>query len=61
MNKDEKVVSMNASANALQKAQQAFEGAAEELDIQNEQDIVDMVKEVRAENRKVSAVSGRYS
>ena len=45
----EKVVIMNASANALRKAQQAFEGAAEEIGIQNEQDIIDMVKEVRAE------------
>ena len=45
----EKVVIMNASANALRKAQQAFEGAAEEVGIRNEQDIVDMVKEVRAE------------
>lgn len=45
----EKVVIMNASANALRKAQQAFEGAAEELGIRNEQDIVNMVKEVRAE------------
>ena len=45
----EKVVIMNASANALRKAQQAFEGAAEEIGIQNEQDIIDMVKEVRVE------------
>ena len=45
----EKVVIMNASANALRKAQKAFEGAAEELGIRNEQDIIDMVKEIRAE------------
>ena len=45
----EKVVIMNASANALRKAQEAFEGAAEEIGIQKEQDIIDMVKEVRAE------------
>ena len=44
-----KVVIMNASANALRKAQKAFEGAAEELGIRDEQDIVNMVKEVRAE------------
>ena len=46
---DGKVVIMNASANALRKAQKAFEGAAEELGIRDEQDIVNMVKEVRAE------------
>ena len=44
-----KVIIMNASANALWKAQKAFEGAAEELGIRDEQDIVNMVKEVRAE------------
>lgn len=44
-----KVVIMNASANVLWKAQKAFEGAAEELGIRDEQDIVNMVKEVRAE------------
>lgn len=45
----EKVVMMNASTNALLKAQKAFEGTAEELGIQNEQDVVDLVKEIRAE------------
>lgn len=45
----EKVILMNASTNALQKAQQAFEGMAEELGIQNEQDVVNLVKEIRAE------------
>ena len=44
-----KVVIMNASVNALRKTQKAFEGAAEELGIRDEQDIVNMVKEVRAE------------
>ena len=46
---DGKVVIMNASASALRKAQKAFEGVAEELSIRDEQDIVNMVKEVRAE------------
>lgn len=45
----EKVVMMNASANALLKAQKAFEGTAEELGIRNEQDVIDLVKEIRAE------------
>lgn len=44
-----KVVLMNASTNALLKAQEAFEGAAEELGIKNEQDVVNLVKEIRAE------------
>lgn len=44
-----KVVLMNASTNALLKAQEAFEGVAEELGIKNEQDVVDFVKEIRAE------------
>lgn len=45
----QKVVLMNASTNALMKAQKAFEGVAEELGIQDEQDVVDLVKEIRAE------------
>lgn len=45
----EKVVLMNASTNALLKAQEAFEGVAEELGIKNEQDVVRLVKEIRAE------------
>lgn len=45
----EKVVLMNASTNALLKAQKAFQGVAEELGIENEQDVVNLVKEIRAE------------
>ncbi len=45
----EKVVLMNASTNALLKAQEAFEGVAEELGIKNEQDVIKLVKEIRAE------------
>ncbi len=48
----EKVVMMNATTNALLKAQETFRGVAEELGIQNEQDVVDMVKEIRAERGK---------
>ena len=44
-----KVVLVNASTNALLKAQEAFEGVAEELGIKNEQDVVNLVKEIRAE------------
>lgn len=45
----EKVVLMNASTHALQKAQEAFKGVAKELNIQNEQDVVKLVKEIRTE------------
>lgn len=48
----EKVVMMNATTSALLKAQETFRGVAEELGIQNEQDVVDMVKEIRAERGK---------
>lgn len=44
-----KVVLMNASTDALLKAQEAFDGVAEELGIKNEQDVVNLVKEIRAE------------
>lgn len=49
-----KVVIMNASINALLAAQKEFEGVAEELGVYNEQDVVDMVKKIRAER------SGKY-
>lgn len=39
----------NASVMALEKAQKAFEGVAEQLGLKTEQDVVDLVKEVRAE------------
>lgn len=44
-----KIVLTNASTNALLKAQEAFEGVAEELGIQSEEDVVKLVKEIRAE------------
>ena len=44
-----KVVMMNASVNALMEAQRAFQGMSEELGVNDEQDVVDMVKEIRAE------------
>ena len=44
-----KVVMMNASVNALLEAQREFQGMAEALGLKGEQDVVDMVKEIRAE------------
>ncbi|MCD7804067.1 MAG: AbrB/MazE/SpoVT family DNA-binding domain-containing protein [Oscillospiraceae bacterium] len=49
-----KVVMMNASLNALMDLQSAFSGVAEEQEIKDEQDVVDMVKEIRKEK------SGEY-
>ena len=40
---------VNASILALEKAQKAFAGEAERLGLKTEQDVVDMVKEVRKE------------
>ncbi|MDO5425757.1 MAG: type II toxin-antitoxin system PrlF family antitoxin [Eubacteriales bacterium] len=48
-----KVVMMNASVNALVDAQKAFQGIAEELGLKEEQDVVDLVKEIRAERRDI--------
>ena len=49
MEEGDKVILTNASTNALQKAQEAFRGAAEELGVKNEQDVIKLVKEIRAE------------
>lgn len=45
----DRVILTNASTNALLKAQEAFQGVAEESGIKNEQDVIKLVKEVRAE------------
>jgi len=44
-----RVVMMNASVNALLEAQKDFQGEAEKLGLQDEQDVVNLVKEIRAE------------
>ena len=49
VNEGNKIIMMNASINALLEAQQAFTGVAEELGIESEQDVVDMVNEIREE------------
>lgn len=49
-----KVIMTNASMEALLEVQNAFKGVANELNIKDEQDIVDMGKEIRAER------SGNY-
>lgn len=45
----DRIILMNASIQALMEAQRAFRGTAEKLGLQDEQDVVDMVKEIRAE------------
>ncbi len=40
---------MNASVNALLEAQKDFQGEAGKLGLQDEQDVVNLVKEIRAE------------
>ncbi|MDR3280035.1 MAG: AbrB/MazE/SpoVT family DNA-binding domain-containing protein [Synergistaceae bacterium] len=44
-----KIVIANAAMIALKETQNAFTGEAERLGLRNEQDVVDMVKEVRKE------------
>jgi len=46
---DDGIRVVNASLLALEKVQKAFAGEAERLNLQTEQDIVDIVKEVRKE------------
>lgn len=44
-----KVIMMNASVEALLEVQDSFRGVADDLGIQSEQDVVDMVKEIRSD------------
>ncbi len=44
-----KVIMMNSSMDALRKAQAAFTGEAERLGLKDEQDVVDLVSELRRE------------
>lgn len=46
-----KVVMMNASINALLEVQHEFQGVAENLNTVTEQDVIDMVKEIRSERK----------
>ena len=46
-----RIVMMNSSMEALRKAQAAFSGEAERLGLENDQDIVDLVSELRRERR----------
>ena len=46
-----KIVMMNSSMEALRKAQAAFAGEAERLGLKDEQDVADLVNELRRERR----------
>lgn len=46
-----KIVMMNSSMEALRKAQAAFAGEAERLGLKDEQDVADLVSELRRERR----------
>lgn len=46
-----RVMLLNASMQALAEAQKAFAGTAEEMDIQGDDDVVAMVKEIREERK----------
>ena len=46
-----KIVMMNSSMEALRKAQSAFAGEAERLGLKDEQDVTDLVNELRRERR----------
>jgi hypothetical protein len=41
---------MNSSMDALREAQKAFEGEAERLGLKSDEDIMEMIKEIRSES-----------
>ncbi len=47
--KGDKATMMTNSVDALAEAQKAFQGVADDLGLDDEQDVVDMVKQIRAE------------
>lgn len=52
----ERIILMNATVKALLDAQEAFRGVAEEIDVHDEQDVVNLVKEIRAERSSLYTV-----
>lgn len=49
MEKSGRVYMMNSSMDALREAQQAFSGEAERVGLKNDDDAMEMIKELRAE------------
>lgn len=52
---EQKQDSVNAAVRAMREIQEAFRGVAEELGIETEADVVELVKEVRAERAREKA------
>ena len=50
--KGDKAATMTNSVDALAEAQKAFQGVADDLGVSDEQDVVDMVKQIRAERSR---------
>ncbi len=48
-----RVYVINSSLEALQRAQEAFSGEAERLGLKDEQDVADMISELRRERRGI--------
>lgn len=48
-----RIIMMNSSMDALRKAQAAFAGEAERLGLKDEQDVADLVSELRRERMEV--------
>ena len=46
------IVMMNATIQALDEVQDAMRGVADELGLKDEQDVVEMIKEMRAERKR---------
>jgi len=52
MEQNGKIIVENSTRVALLEAQEAFEGEAERLGLKTEQDVVDMVKQIRKESQE---------
>ena len=48
---DGRIIVDNASANALRKAQNAFQGVADELGLKDEDDVMNLISEMRAKEK----------
>ena len=46
-----KIIIMNSTLMALKEAQEAFRGEADRLGLKDEQDVVEMIREIRGEKR----------
>ncbi|MEA4964063.1 AbrB/MazE/SpoVT family DNA-binding domain-containing protein [Lutispora sp.] len=56
-----KVVIENSTRVALMEAQEAFKGEAERLGLKTEQDVVDMIKQIRKELQEEKSLSVKFS